>query len=89
MLSFQAEQPPSDDCSSHFEWLSEFTDDVLEKAAASNDDSAALDSCIIAATQNVARELGVDVNLLHVGGLPKIICQEPLTNQGRLFDFCK
>lgn len=89
VLSFQAEQPPSDDCSSHFEWLSEFTDDVLEKAAASNDDSAALDSCIIAATQNVARELGVDVNLLHVGGLPKIICQEPLTNQGRLFDFCK
>lgn len=89
MLNFQAEQPPSDDRTSHFEWLSEFAGDVLEKAPARNDDSATLDSYIIAATQNVARELGVDVNLLHVGGLPKIICQEPLTNQGGLFDFCK
>lgn len=89
VLSFQAEQPPPDDRASHFEWLGEFTDNVLEKAPARNGDSAALDSCIIAATQNVARKLGVDVNLLHVGGLPKIICQEPLTNQGGLFDFCK
>lgn len=88
MLYFQAEQPSSDDRSRHFEWLCEFTDDVLENAPASDNGSAEPDSCIIAATQNVASELGVDVNLLHVGGIPRTIRQQPLTSQNRLFDFC-
>ena len=88
MLYFQAEQPPSDDRMSHVEWLSEFAGDVLDKAPASDGSSTALDSCIIAATQNVARELGVDVNLLHIGEMPRTIRQEPLTSQNRLFDFC-
>jgi hypothetical protein len=88
MLNFQAEQPPSDDRTSHFEWLSEFAGDVLDKAPASDEHSTALDSCIIAATQNVACELGVDVNLLHIGEISRTIRQEPLTSQNRLFDFC-
>lgn len=88
MLRFQAEQPPSDDRTSHFGWLSEFSGDVLDNLPASDESSAALDLRIVAATQNVARELGVDVNLLHIGEMPGTIRQEPLTSQNRVFDFC-
>lgn len=86
MLHFQAEQPLSDDRSSHLEWLSDFTSDVLTNAPARGARSTALDSCIIAAIQNVAREQGVDVNLLHVGGIT--IRQQALTHQNNSFDFC-
>ena len=88
MLHFKAELPPSDKRCIHSEWLGEFTDDVLETAPATNERSTTLDSCIIAATQNVARELGVDVNLLHVSGIQRAIRQQPLTSQNKLFDFC-
>ena len=86
LLYFQAKQPPSDDRSSHLEWLGEFTNDVLENAPTSDERSRALDSCIIAAIQDVAREQGVDVNLLHVGGIT--IRQQPLASQNKSFDFC-
>lgn len=85
MLYFQAEQPPQGGCN-HHGWLAKFTEGEWLSAPAMDEHSLALGSCIISAIQNVARETGVDVNLLHVGGTT--IRQQPLNHQNKPFDFC-
>lgn len=86
MLYFQAEQPPRSD-EDQPGWLSVFTDRVLASSPARDKHSATLDSQIISAVQRVATEQGVDVILLHAGGI--VIRQQPLTSQNKPFEFCR
>lgn len=85
MLYFQAEQPPRSD-KDGADWLAMYTDDMLADAPARDKHSAALDAQIISAMQRVATERGVDVMLLHAGGI--VIRRQPLTSLQKPFEFC-